>query len=446
LDLFRARSVPYMSRSAYVAEAAHMLPWSLVVGIAEGEVAAVVVAKTFGGSDWLIAIAAAGPLYARLFSLVWGMVCVGRRKLPVLSWLIGATLLGVTSIALTPQSPWGGWLFVAQMAVVQAFLAGVVTVRSALWKSNYPTHSRGRITARIQVIRAVVSIVGMLVACWLFDRDAAAYRYVYPGVAVFGVLALVLLQKVRVRRERAEMRRSSDDTDVRLSRDVAEPFSLTAVLMPGNVLGQMYRVLREDRRFRRYLIALMFTGTGNLMVIPVIAAIVIRELQWSYVASVSLLRALPLAVMLMALFLWAPFFDRVGVVRFRVAHGACWLLHLVLGTVGTALILRHPEAGSLAAALAVLFYVLNRIMMGVSMGGGALAWYLGHLHFARPAEAEVYMGIHVTLTGVRGLVMPLVGIWLWTQAGIWAWLVATGFSLCGLLLYAAMARDEAAES
>ena len=160
----------------------------------------------------------------------------------------------------------------------------------------------------------------------------------------------------------------------------------------------------------------------------------------------GLLRVLPLSAMLVALFLWAPFFDRVGVVRFRVTHGACWLLHLVLGTVGTALILRRPEIGSAAATLAVLFYVLNRIMMGVSMGGGALAWYLGHLHFARPAEAEVYMGIHVTLTGVRGLVMPLVGIWLWIHAGIWVWLVATGFSLCGLLLYAAMARDEAAES
>ena len=79
MDLFGTRSVPYMSRSAYLAEALHMLPWAVVVGMAEGEVAAVVVAKTFGGSAWQIGIAVAAQRFANLVSLVWGMACVGRR-------------------------------------------------------------------------------------------------------------------------------------------------------------------------------------------------------------------------------------------------------------------------------------------------------------------------------------------------------------------------------
>ncbi|MCP4250048.1 MAG: hypothetical protein GY778_23650, partial [bacterium] len=58
-DVFRARSLPYMSRRNYVHEAAHLLPWGLVVGMAEGNVTAVLVAKTFGGGDLLVSIAVA---------------------------------------------------------------------------------------------------------------------------------------------------------------------------------------------------------------------------------------------------------------------------------------------------------------------------------------------------------------------------------------------------
>ena len=41
--------------------------------------------------------------------------------------------------------------------------------------------------------------------------------------------------------------------------------------------------------------------------------------------------------------------------------------------------------------------------MGVARGGGSLAWQLGHNDFARADQLSAYMGIHVTLTGVRGL-------------------------------------------
>ncbi len=446
MDLLGARKVPYMSRSAYLAEALHMLPWAVVVGMAEGEVAAVVVAKTFGGSAWLIGIAVAAQRFANLVSLVWGMLCIGRRKRRVLTILAAATVLCITSVAFTPRTSWGGWVFVGQMVAVQVFLSGVVTVRTALWKSNYPGRARGQITAKLQVIRAVVSIGAMIATARLFDSDPDVYRIAYPVVAAFGALGVVLLQRIHVRRERAELSRVAVDNGGDFREGVAEPFSLAALLRPGNVLGQMYRVLREDRRFYRYCKALMFTGMGNLMIFPVIATIITLELKLSYLMCIGLLSVVPRAVNIIALYLWAPYFDRVGVVRFRVAHGIVWLSHMVLGTIGTVWVLLRGEMGATATGLALGFYVLSRVAMGFGLGGGALAWHLGHLHFAKPADAEVYMGVHVTLTGLRGLVMPFLGIWLWTQTGIWAWLLATAFSFCGLMLYAAMARDEEAGS
>jgi len=452
-DVFRARNLPYMTRRNYVYEAAHLLPWGLVVGITEGNVSAVVVAKTFGGSDLLIAIAVATNLFAKLASVVWGMLCVGRPKLRVCTVFAAATVMCVASVAATPQTPWGGWVFVGQMAAAQVFLTGVITARSALWKSNYPKSVRGQIAARLQVVRLLTSIGAMVAAGLLFDRQAAAYRFAYPLVAICGAVAITILQRLHVRGEHTEMRevaRSALGSDRNLETNtlgrpgngLAEPFSLATMLSPGNVLGQMYRVLRDDRRFARYCGALALTGMGNLMVPPVLVIIVTQKLGMNYLASFALLEILVRVVMMAALFRWAPFFDRVGVVRFRVVHGLSWLSSLLLGMVATVVVVSETSIGPVAPVVAILLFGLSQVARGMGMGGGALAWNLGHLHFARPQEAEVYMGVHVTLTGLRGLIMPFVGIWLWMLVGWWVWLLACLLSLTGLMGYAAMAHEE----
>ncbi|HUU82997.1 MAG TPA: MFS transporter [Phycisphaerae bacterium] len=446
MDVFGARSLPFMTRRNYVHEAVHLLPWGIVVGLAEGNVSAVVVAKTFGGSELLIGLAVASTMFAKLVSLIWGMLSVGRPKLRVLSVLGAATVMCLASVAATPQSSWGGWVFVGQMAATQAFLAGVVTLRTALWKSNYPREYRGRITARLQLIRLLTSIGAMAAAAMVFDRDATAYRFVYPLAALCGACAIVVVGRMRVRGENAELRRMSAAMEQGLDSGLAEPFSLAAVLSPGHVLGQMRRILREDRAFARYCKALMWTGSANLMVAPVLATIVTREMQLNYLVSVGLLDILPRTVMLIALFRWAPFFDRVGVVRYRVVSGLFWLSFLVLGTIATLVVVNEAGIGPAAPVIAIAVYGLSRVCMGMGLGGGMLAWNLGHLHFAPAHEAEIYMGVHVTLTGLRGLVMPLLGIWLWMVVGWWVWLLASCLSLVGFWGYVAMAREEGAEA
>jgi hypothetical protein len=96
--------------------------------------------------------------------------------------------------------------------------------------------------------------------------------------------------------------------------------------------------------------------------------------------------------------------------------------------------------------IAVALFALRGLLHGVSQGGGSLAWNLGHLHFAKADEAEVYMGIHVFLAGVRGLIAPLAGMWLWTVIGWPVWLIALALALSGLAVYASLARLEVGSS
>jgi hypothetical protein len=74
--------------------------------------------------------------------------------------------------------------------------------------------------------------------------------------------------------------------------------------------------------------------------------------------------------------------------------------------------------------------------MGVARGGGSLAWQLGHNDFARPDQLSAYMGIHVTLTGVRGAIAPVLGMLLYTNwggiTGYGAWVFVAAAMICGL--------------
>ena len=79
-----------------------------------------------------------------------------------------------------------------------------------------------------------------------------------------------------------------------------------------------------------------------------------------------------------------------------------------------------------------------------------LGWNLGHHDFAPLERASDYMGIHVTLTGVRGLIGPLAAVGLyaglesWSAgAGAWVFGVCLVISVVGALGFVAMSRDMA---
>ena len=447
MDLFGVRTVPFLARRNYHFELRHILPWSVLAGLIEGQFASVLVSKTFHGGDLLIGIATATPFAARLFSLIWGLLCVGRPKVRLLAiFAAGATLC--TGIAgAIPTSPAGAIWFIAQMAAAQVLLAGVVTVRSAVWKSNYPHSARGRITARLQRVRVAVGVTAVLAAGWLCDRDPASYRYIFPLAALFGGLSIWVLPHIRIRGEGSELRlRRRPPPDVELRRGFVEPFSLTALLSPGHVFGQMVDVFSRDRRFRHYCLALLMMGLGNLMTFGIAVAVVTRDLRqddgWGFWISTTLLVALPQLVVLGSMGRWGRMLDRRGVVRLRVLNVSCWTCGLVFGMLGTLVAEKSAWLGSMFFPLGVALFALRGIFNGFGMGGGALAWHLGHLHFAKPHDAEIYMGVHVALTGLRGLIGPLGGIWLWRIMGWPVWLIAISLALGSMAMYVWMARNE----
>lgn len=435
LDLFGVARVPMMARRNYLIEVRHLLLWGVFAGMFEGSVSSIVVAKTFNGGPWLITLVMASPMFANLLGLVWGTVATGRRKLPLFMMLSGGTVLMIGSVALAPLRPIGGWIFAGQIILARVLLSGCMTVRSGLWKHNYPASLRGRIAARLQLVRFSLAIATVTCVSVLFDLNPQIYTVVYPVAALIGALAVALLGRMHVRGEAAMLKRMERQ---RAARGAA---GLQGLLGP---VHSAVAVLREDRDFRRYLLAMTLLGSANIMVMPIMTIMVTKQLSLSYYHSGNLLEILPRVLMMGSLLLWAGLFDRVGVVRFRVFNGLVWVGSSVFGGLAAAVIYFKPEFLSETApfAAAVTFVALSRLCEGLGKGGGAIAWNIGHLHFAEPARAEIYMGTHVFLTGLRGLVAPFLGTYLYLNNGPLAFIVATGLALAGALTFQSLDRRE----
>ena len=454
VDWIGARRLPYMARRPFVLEVRHFLLWGLFAGLVEGTVSAVVVSKTFGAGPLLITIVQATPAFANLVSLFWGAMIVGRPKLPVFLSLGCASVAVTLAVAFTPHSPLGGWIFAAQICLSRVFMTGVVTTRSSLWRSNYPKSHRGRITAGLQIVRTLMSLPVILGGGLLFDFSPTAYHWFYPLVAVIGATGLLVMKGERVRGERAAIaERNGDDSVSIADSGVIQPYSLVTLVSPRKLFSHMGQVLRDDPRFARYCTGQMCIGTANLMAMPVNTIVLTKVLGLTYTASNTLLDLIPRAVMILMLPVWARMFDRVGVLRFRKSNSLCWCGSMLFCGLGAMFALRYNPGGHMLSSRpivgvnatfiwAMAAYGVGRIFEGLALSGGAIAWNIGHLHFADDEKAELYMGIHVSLTGLRGLIAPFVGTLIYEYFGAVVFLLGLIVSWVGYVIFARLAAEE----
>ena len=63
-------------------------------------------------------------------------------------------------------------------------------------------------------------------------------------------------------------------------------------------------------------------------------------------------------------------------------------------------------------------FLLGATFQAVGNGGGTINWLTGSLYFARPEHVSLYNAIHVFLTGLRGLIGPVVGLYLYSTFGL----------------------------
>jgi MFS family permease len=266
--------------------------------------------------------------------------------------------------------------------------SGVVTLRSTVWASNYPRAIRARIAGKFATIQALV-LAGVSVGIGLLmDHDQHAYRWAYPLAAGVGLLGSLAYSRVRIRGHRALLQQER--------RVGKKQGSMRPSLNPLYIV----RFLRLDRHFRRFMICQFLLGTGNMMITAPLIIILTDHYGMDYVDGIAIITTVPILMMPFSIPLWSRLLDRVHIVRFRAVHS--WLF--VLSNMLLVFTVAHGWIPGLWIAAGI---------RGIAFGGGVLAWNLGHHDFTNVASSSAYMGVHVSLTGLRGLIAPFLGVVLY---------------------------------
>ena len=400
LSSFHPRNQPWITRQSYCHELIVALTYPAALAMIEGGVVGVLARKTFGVGPMLFAAIMSAPMFANLTSFLWARLSRRRRKVRFINVLQVAFLLTVGSIALLPTGGAGPLLLVGLVIVARVLQTGILTVRSTIWRLNYPRPVRARVTGRLAIINSLLMAVAPLAGYAFLDRDPDAFRLIYPASVLIALIGVGAFSRVRLRGERELLRYESDPAARPVPHGAPAPLYEYDPEVPAS---GFWSILRRDHLFRRYL-QWQFVAGLALMIADVIVIHLIVDLtsslRFAYVTSITLTTALPMLLAVLTLPFWARYFDRVHIVRLRMRLGPLWLLSLLLNWFAV-------QFGSLPVLVAA------RIVVGFYRGAGALAWNLGHNDFADRRLVALYMGIHVTLTGVRGAIGPFLAMALY---------------------------------
>lgn len=367
-----------------------IVPWGLLgltLGLVEGATVGVLVKRDFAGVvapltlNLAVALVSGASAMSNVISFVWANVAHGRERVGLMVKLQAAFALLVGLVSLAPRGVSGLVLTVVAILIARSMWSGVLTVRAAMWTANYPRNVLARITGRIVVVSYLAVAVSAALVGLALQKSGLDPRWVYGGGALAGLVAAWLYRETRVRRQ----------------------FQLLAAETASGTRDQVFslqtlrQILAEDPSYRAYMFWMGLFGAGNLMLMAQLVVIFAEQLHLASGVQIALLSVVPMVVLPLFTPWWARLFDGSHVVVYRARQG--WAL--VFATMIMCL-------ATFTGWLPLLW--VGAIMLGSANAGANLGWNLGHNDFASIGRAQHYMGVHVTLTGVRGAIAPPLGM------------------------------------
>ena len=391
LNFFRLRAMPPDSRTHYKRE---LLAWAflpMMMGAIEGGVVGVLTKRLFTGEvdetmlDWAVAALAAAQGFANISSFIWAGVSHGKNKIRFLTMLKIAVVVMIAAVAFVPRTPIGLLLLLVCVVGTRICWAGVVTLRSTVWQANYPRANRADVAGRIATVQAIIlASVGLGIG-EMMDQNEEAFRWIYPVAASFGIIGAWIYSKMQVTGHTKIL------ADERLQPELATMYPWKTIAL-----------LNEDRAFSKYMTCQFIFGLGNLMLTAPLVVVLANQFSFDYLGEILIVSTIPIILMPMSIPLWSKLLNRMHVIQFRAVHS--WVFVISSICFGVSIFFGNTLGLWIAAAI-----------RGVGFGGGVLAWNLGHQDFAPVEQSSRYMGLHVTLTGIRGLLAPALGMGLYTM-------------------------------
>ncbi|KKM09095.1 hypothetical protein SY88_20315 [Clostridiales bacterium PH28_bin88] len=342
-----------------------------------------VVAIRLGASSFLVSVLIAAPFASRLLTPLWASQTNTSNKIKFVAipWILGRGLLVFVALTKSPQV----YVFI----ILCYYISEAITIPAyaSIVRDMYDQKVRGRLMSFVQIGEILVTVISSLVIGRGLDQ--LGYRNLFPVTAILGASAGLIIWKIHL------------------------PKAGGVATKKLIKLKDIFALVWINRRYGIYSLAVMIFGIGHLIAAGSYPMYQIKVLNLSnfYIGILSSVFSL---LGIVGTYASGRIIDKLNPLYAATLMIGVWFflptLYLLKGSFLTLLV-------------ASVFH-------GLANGGLSLAYPNVAIYFANDEDPSGYMAIHSTLGGVRGLVAPILGAWIFEKYGYQA-----VFSVSAVLIF-----------
>ncbi|MCK5856748.1 MAG: hypothetical protein KAG64_04620 [Bacteroidales bacterium] len=335
-------------------------------------------------------------------------------KKKMLIWASIITHIPLFGIAFFPSSelayqafPYYHYIFLGIFFFFYLNLILVLPIINQMLKGAYEHANFGRLYSYASSINKTVLMFVTFGFGFLLDIDNYAFVYIYPILAILGIISIVLLAKIKVPQEDVVIKRGF----------VAASF---------NSLREMKSILVNNQPYRQFEIGFMFYGFAWMITASIIAIYFNDALEMNHATYGFYKNGYNVLAILLL-----PYFGKVlGKIdprKFAAITFASLLFYLLF----MALTEHFPFSFQLGSIEVFGMLLIAYLFYGVFAATMALLWFIGSAYFCKKEEAAQYQAVHLSLTGFRAIISFQLGVIFYQ---LWGFSVTFGIAILSLAI------------
>jgi len=373
------------------------ITYSFIEGIILGVLAIneFVLIKSMKSTNMQVGILFQTTVVVYLFSIILNELLTRTfRKKLLLRWIAIITRLPVMALIFFPatatayvHSNFYQYYFLTAFLMFYMATPVIYPVINLFLKKNYTHHNFGKLFGYATTLNKIVMLIITFLFGILLDHDYYAFRYIYPVIAILAIVDIYILSLIPF----------SDDSYTSQTRNF-----LSAL---RDSYKNMQNILKHNKPYRDFESSFMLYGFAWMLTFTVITIYFERVLHLNYTNLAFYKNVYNILAILILPFI-GKIIGRVDPRKFAAYTFTSMLLYIFFLLMTQFFPFYIDILGiKVYYTLAIAYF-----FFGIFTANMAMLWYIGSAYFCKPEDSGVYQAIHLSLTGVRGVYAPILGV------------------------------------
>ncbi len=381
----------------------HLL-YSIIEGILFGVVALneFVFIKSLKGSQMQLAILFQASVIVFVFTVVIHELLKRYKKKTILRMTALITRLPMLLIIVFPREllpakdmVFYHYFFLVIFLCYYLAMPIVYPIINSILKNNYSHSHFGKLYSYAAMTNKIVMMITTFVFGWMLDADPFLFVYIYPVIGVLGIFSLFLL---------------SFAVKVDYLQTCEKILSMRESLRKS--FRDMKAIIKFNKPYRDFELGFMLYGFSFMLTVAIITLFLVEKLGLNYTSLAFYKNSYNLiAILLLPVF--GKLIDRVDPRKFAAFTFFTLLMYLFF----MGLTEYYPYYFDIGAYRFYYLVVISFAWNGLFAATMSLLWNIGSAYFCKDDDAGAYQSVHLSMVGIRAMIAPLFGIWLYQYIG-----------------------------